>query len=463
MRRGELTWTDEMFRIYETTPAEFVVSWESMLAQCTPESRERFTKRLARAESGDGQLDLELEITTLKNQRIWVRMIGHIEMLDGRPFRAFGSVQNIQAQKLAQIALENSTGWLKLSMNMAHMHAWRWDKAQDVLEFAIVDGRKCICPRFSRHEGAAGAGAPEGPGGRARAIENAFSHRSEVREEFRLQANDGSYRSYATIARPLFDAAGAPQRPRGRDPGCDRAARVGGAIAPLRAAAAHHHRQHRGHADPGRHGAAGSLHQQALTRLDDRADRRPRDFRRAAGGGARQWSSTKLRTCSRPARPRPTNSSTREDGAMQYFENRAVLVRDDGIGTGISISVRDITERKRLEQEILDVSSRERQSIGRDLHDGLGQELTGVALMLRGLATRIQQQLPRGGRRRQRNRRARQSIDRERRARSRADCCRCAPTPAACRSALRDARRAQPRSVRARSELSAPRCGPNSH
>jgi two-component system, NarL family, sensor histidine kinase UhpB len=71
-----------------------------------------------------------------------------------------------------------------------------------------------------------------------------------------------------------------------------------------------------------------------------------------------------------------------------------VLVRDDGIGTGISISTRDITERKRLEQEILDVSGRERQSIGRDLHDGLGQELTGVALMLRGLASRLKEDFP---------------------------------------------------------------------
>jgi signal transduction histidine kinase len=82
------------------------------------------------------------------------------------------------------------------------------------------------------------------------------------------------------------------------------------------------------------------------------------------------------------------------DGRPCYFENRAVLVRDDGIGTGISISMRDITERKHLEQEILDVSGRERQSIGRDLHDGLGQELTGVALMLRGLAMRIQVRCP---------------------------------------------------------------------
>jgi two-component system, NarL family, sensor histidine kinase UhpB len=83
-----------------------------------------------------------------------------------------------------------------------------------------------------------------------------------------------------------------------------------------------------------------------------------------------------------------------ETGQLHYFENRAVLVRDDGIGTGISISTRDITERKRLEQEILDVSGRERQSIGRDLHDGLGQELTGVALMLRGLAGKVGQRCP---------------------------------------------------------------------
>jgi PAS domain S-box-containing protein len=82
------------------------------------------------------------------------------------------------------------------------------------------------------------------------------------------------------------------------------------------------------------------------------------------------------------------------DGETRYFENHAVVVREEGTETGISVSVRDITERKRLGEEILDASSRERQSIGRDLHDGLGQELTGVALMLRGLATKIAQRCP---------------------------------------------------------------------
>src|ERR1700730_1785995 len=46
------------------------------------------------------------------------------------------------------------------------------------------------------------------------------------------------------------------------------------------------------------------------------------------------------------------------------------------IATGI-----DITERKHLEKAILDISAREQRRIGQDLHDGLGQHLTGIAFM----------------------------------------------------------------------------------
>ena len=41
----------------------------------------------------------------------------------------------------------------------------------------------------------------------------------------------------------------------------------------------------------------------------------------------------------------------------------------------------DITERKHLEKTILEVSAREQRRIGQDLHDGLGQHLTGIAFM----------------------------------------------------------------------------------
>jgi PAS domain S-box-containing protein len=51
--------------------------------------------------------------------------------------------------------------------------------------------------------------------------------------------------------------------------------------------------------------------------------------------------------------------------------------------------VNDITEKKRLERGIIDIANREQQRIGSDLHDGLGQELTGIALMLRGVSAQL--------------------------------------------------------------------------
>jgi PAS domain S-box-containing protein len=55
-----------------------------------------------------------------------------------------------------------------------------------------------------------------------------------------------------------------------------------------------------------------------------------------------------------------------------------VRLADRRLFTGF---IRDITERKRLEKEILDISEREQRRIGQDLHDGLCQHLAGIELM----------------------------------------------------------------------------------
>lgn len=57
------------------------------------------------------------------------------------------------------------------------------------------------------------------------------------------------------------------------------------------------------------------------------------------------------------------------------------------IATGI-----DITERKRLEQAVLEVSNVEQRRIGQDLHDGLGQHLTGIAFMSKALEQKLADQ-----------------------------------------------------------------------
>jgi PAS domain S-box-containing protein len=52
-----------------------------------------------------------------------------------------------------------------------------------------------------------------------------------------------------------------------------------------------------------------------------------------------------------------------------------------GMLTGISSIIRDISERKRLEAEVLQASEQEQHRIAQDLHDGLGQQLAGISCL----------------------------------------------------------------------------------
>lgn len=81
-----------------------------------------------------------------------------------------------------------------------------------------------------------------------------------------------------------------------------------------------------------------------------------------------------------------------DERGPRYLEWRIRAVRTEAAITGTAVNITDVTERKRLEREIIEIANREQQRIGSDLHDGLGQELTGIALMLRGLAGELQKQ-----------------------------------------------------------------------
>ena len=53
----------------------------------------------------------------------------------------------------------------------------------------------------------------------------------------------------------------------------------------------------------------------------------------------------------------------------------------------------EMIERKRLEKSILEISEREKRRIAQDLHDGLGQHLTGVAFLSKVLAGKLSEKL----------------------------------------------------------------------
>ncbi len=82
-----------------------------------------------------------------------------------------------------------------------------------------------------------------------------------------------------------------------------------------------------------------------------------------------------------------------EDGSVLWSISSRIPLRDpQGRVVGVVSTERDITNRKELEQEILDISNREQRSMGNDLHDGLGQELTGLSLMMKGLQVQMERE-----------------------------------------------------------------------
>jgi PAS domain S-box-containing protein len=79
------------------------------------------------------------------------------------------------------------------------------------------------------------------------------------------------------------------------------------------------------------------------------------------------------------------------DGTRKTVSSRAHVVLDtDGVPARLVGTIQDITDRDELEREILATGERERERVGRDLHDGLGQTLTGISLSLKAIANRLE-------------------------------------------------------------------------
>jgi PAS domain S-box-containing protein len=78
----------------------------------------------------------------------------------------------------------------------------------------------------------------------------------------------------------------------------------------------------------------------------------------------------------------------RKDGTVFPME---LAVSEMAVGgkrmfTGV---VRDVTDRRRLEREILEAAAEEQRRIGQDLHDGLCQELAGIAFAVEVLTQKL--------------------------------------------------------------------------
>jgi PAS domain S-box-containing protein len=92
------------------------------------------------------------------------------------------------------------------------------------------------------------------------------------------------------------------------------------------------------------------------------------------------------------AEPLETHHRTRE-GQLFDVEVWTRSIHLAGIAATLVFAV-DVTERRAFGRALIDASAREQRRIGQEMHDGLGQELTGLSLTARALATRARREWP---------------------------------------------------------------------
>ena len=63
-----------------------------------------------------------------------------------------------------------------------------------------------------------------------------------------------------------------------------------------------------------------------------------------------------------------------------------IFIEENRVLAGI---IRDLSKRRELEHRLVEIGNEERRRIGRDLHDGLGQMLTGIRMLAESLARKL--------------------------------------------------------------------------
>jgi len=103
-----------------------------------------------------------------------------------------------------------------------------------------------------------------------------------------------------------------------------------------------------------------------------------------------KWSDLSAQSLNQRAQRRPEGlgemTFTKPNGERCFIEFSSTQLAPD-----LNLSIlRDVTERRALEHEIQEISEREQRRLGQDLHDGLGQSMTGIAFLAKVLQQKLQ-------------------------------------------------------------------------
>jgi PAS domain S-box-containing protein len=102
LTENTLYWTDETFRIHETSPSEYTPTVETAIAFYSPESMPIISAAVKESIEQGKDFFLELQLITAKGRLIWVETVGKAIRRDSRTVKVLGAFRDVTDRKQAE-------------------------------------------------------------------------------------------------------------------------------------------------------------------------------------------------------------------------------------------------------------------------------------------------------------------------------------------------------------------------
>jgi signal transduction histidine kinase len=128
----QMTWSPELYRIFEMDPTAPPPALEAHLAVYPPESRRRAEQVLETARTEGRPYEIELEFQRRDGSTGWIEARGAAERDSRQAIRClYGTAQDVSARHLDFDRLRRQMTSMKLATDAAQLGIWRWDLESD--------------------------------------------------------------------------------------------------------------------------------------------------------------------------------------------------------------------------------------------------------------------------------------------------------------------------------------------
>ncbi len=137
LETNALFWTQETYRIHETSPEEYQPTLETAIRFYAPESLAVIQEAVEKAVEEGRPFDLELQLITAKGRRLWVHTTSRLIHEHGRVSKVIGAFQDITETKLAEQALLESKARLQRAEKVAGFGNWELALAEGIIRGSV--------------------------------------------------------------------------------------------------------------------------------------------------------------------------------------------------------------------------------------------------------------------------------------------------------------------------------------